>query len=214
MKNYISIIILLSMFWMVKVQAHVELIYPEGGETFFSGDTVSIKWTELVSHNTQNWELYYSSDAGEIWVTISDNIDYSLREYKWAVPFEETTTGRIKVIQNNSGTDYEDECPNFTIDNITGIWQNGSVDILFNSFNIFPNPFATSTTIEYQLKQPSDVIITVFNHLGKQVEMIQRHQTTGKQQVSWNAEGLPSGMYFFTLKAGAQVASGKMVLVQ
>jgi len=79
---------------------------------------------------------------------------------------------------------------------------------------IYPNPFSTSTTIEYQLDQPSDVTLTIFNHLGEQVELIRHHQQSGKQQITWNAEGLPPGMYFYTIQAGDQVATGKMVLVR
>jgi len=214
MKNYLSIILLLPLFWMVEARAHVELNYPEGGETFFSGDTVIIKWTEVVSHDTQNWELYYSPNAGETWVTISDNIDYTLREYKWAVPFEETTTGRIKVIQNNSGTDYEDECPNFTIDNITGIMQYSSVDKLFESFKIFPNPFTTSTTIEYELQHSETVRLTFYNQFGKQVDVIEERQSQGMNKVVWIPENLADGIYYFRLEAGEQTASGKVVLVQ
>ena len=80
--------------------------------------------------------------------------------------------------------------------------------------NAYPNPFCTSTTIEYHLNQPSDITLTIFNHLGKQVELIRQYQQQGKQQVIWNAVGLPAGMYFFTLKAGEQVAIGKIVLVR
>ena len=80
--------------------------------------------------------------------------------------------------------------------------------------SVYPNPFTTSTTIEYQLIQPSEVTLTIFNHLGEQVELIRQHQSSGKQQVFWNAEGQAPGMYFFILKAGEKVATGKMVLVK
>ena len=78
----------------------------------------------------------------------------------------------------------------------------------------FPNPLITSTTIAYSLQQPSTIQITIYNHLGKQVEIIQQKQSSGKQQVVWNAERFPSGMYYFTLQAGAQLTSGKMVVLR
>jgi len=81
-------------------------------------------------------------------------------------------------------------------------------------FSVFPNPFTTSTTFEYTLLQPSSVQITIFNHFGEQVAEIQREQSSGKQQVTWNAEQLPSGVYFYRLHAGEQFASGKMLLVK
>ena len=77
----------------------------------------------------------------------------------------------------------------------------------------YPNPVTTSTTIEYQLVQPSEVTLAIFNHLGEQVELIRQYQQQGKQQVVWNAVGLPAGMYFFTLKAGEQVVTGKLLKI-
>jgi len=80
--------------------------------------------------------------------------------------------------------------------------------------NIYPNPFTTSTTIEYHLNQPSEIIIHIYNHLGELVDLIQQKQSQGKQQVVWNAEGLPAGIYYFRLQAGEKVATGKIVLMK
>lgn len=77
----------------------------------------------------------------------------------------------------------------------------------------FPNPFSTSTTISYTLHNPASVQISIFNHLGKQVDFIQQNQLAGKQQISWDASGQPSGVYYFRFQASEQVTSGKMVLV-
>lgn len=77
-----------------------------------------------------------------------------------------------------------------------------------------PNPFANSTTIEYKLDHPSAVTITIFNHLGEQVEEIRQHPSSGRQQIIWDAKGLPVGIYYFRLQAGEQVATGKLVLMR
>lgn len=79
---------------------------------------------------------------------------------------------------------------------------------------VYPNPFTTSTTIEYELKKPELVTISIFNHLGEQVEVIQEQQSAGKQQVIWHAESLPAGMYYFRLQSGEQIANGKLMLVR
>ncbi len=79
---------------------------------------------------------------------------------------------------------------------------------------ITPNPFNNSTTISYNLPQQATVQISIFNHLGKQVDFIQQNQSSGKQQITWDASGLPSGVYYFRMQAGEQVASGKLLLVK
>ena len=104
----------------------------------------------------------------------------------------------------NSQEEIEEACETVSVNEL----------VFLNKTKAHPNPFTTSTTIEFQLDQPSEVILTIFNHLGEQIELIRQNQQQGKQQITWNAEGLPPGMYFFTLQAGDHVASGKMVLVR
>ena len=51
--------------------------------------------------------------------------------------------------------------------------------------------------------------------LGQQIEtLVNNHQQQGKHQVTWNTEGLPTGIYFYRLQAGEQQATGKMVVLR
>ncbi len=75
----------------------------------------------------------------------------------------------------------------------------------------FPNPFTTSTTIAYELQQPSTIQITIYNHLGKQVEVMEKNQSAGKQQLVWNGEGMPVGVYFCVLKTESGIQTLKMI---
>jgi hypothetical protein len=75
----------------------------------------------------------------------------------------------------------------------------------------YPNPFATSTIIEYELGQPGSLTITFYNQLSKQVDMIEQWQAAGKQKVIWAPDNLPSGIYYLKIQAGDQVATGKVV---
>ncbi len=80
--------------------------------------------------------------------------------------------------------------------------------------SIHPNPFFSATTISYTLHQSSTVQISIFNHLGKQVESIQQNQSSGAQQITWDASGLPSGVYYFRMQASEQMATGKLLLIK
>jgi len=77
-----------------------------------------------------------------------------------------------------------------------------------------PNPFSTSTTLSYELKQPQKVSLSIYNHLGQIVYQIQENQPQGKQQLVWNAEVYPDGIYYYKLQVGEKVANGKMVKVR
>lgn len=78
----------------------------------------------------------------------------------------------------------------------------------------YPNPFSTSTTIEYELTQPQTVIITFYNQCGKQVDVIEAKQQKGLNEIVWTPENLAEGIYYFRLEAGERVTSGKVVLVR
>ncbi len=76
----------------------------------------------------------------------------------------------------------------------------------------YPNPFSSSTTIVYELAKPENVKITIFNHLGQQIERLdQKNYQSGSQQYIWDASGLPSGIYFVQVRAGQEMATRKIV---
>lgn len=83
------------------------------------------------------------------------------------------------------------------------------------SFHVYPNPISDNSIIEYELKESGMVTLTIFNHLGQKVEiLINEPQDYGEQKVTWKAEGLPSGIYFYRLTASSQSITGKIVVVK
>jgi hypothetical protein len=65
----------------------------------------------------------------------------------------------------------------------------------------FPNPFNPSTMIRYALPARTLVRLTVFNMLGQQVALLQNgEQEAGRHDVRFDAQGLPSGLYFYRLQ--------------
>ena len=78
---------------------------------------------------------------------------------------------------------------------------------------IYPNPFTTSTTLSYKLKQPEEITLTIYDYLGKQVYQTQENHSQGKQQLIWNAEKYADGIYYYSLQVGDEVTNGKLVKV-
>jgi len=79
----------------------------------------------------------------------------------------------------------------------------------------YPNPFNPTTTIQYELPQRSDVQITVYDLLGKEVtNLLSETQDAGYQSVKWNATNVSSGMYFYQIRAGELVQTRKMLLLK
>lgn len=80
--------------------------------------------------------------------------------------------------------------------------------------NIYPNPMSASTTIEYYLDQSSKVDLHIYNQLGEQVEVIKQLYSSGKQQIVWDAQDLPSGMYYVCIRAEDYITSTKVLLLR
>ena len=67
----------------------------------------------------------------------------------------------------------------------------------------YPNPFNPTTTIEFTLGQPSMVTLKIYNILGQQVATLLNRESMddGDQEIEFNAGNLPSGVYFYQLRA-------------
>ena len=109
------IIVGLLIGYACSLQAHVALDYPQGGETFIAGDTITVEWHKVIPHNVLNWDLFFSYDGGTTWDTIQIDIPPDDSTYQWEVPTISTTQGRVLVIMDNEGTDYQHSSMEFSI---------------------------------------------------------------------------------------------------
>ena len=74
----------------------------------------------------------------------------------------------------------------------------------------FPNPFNPLTVIRYQLPVRAHVSVKIYNVLGEQVKtLIDEIKDPGFMSVEWNAENMPSGVYYYRLVASPQIEAGQ-----
>lgn len=79
----------------------------------------------------------------------------------------------------------------------------------------YPNPFNPITTISFTLPEKSNAKIILYDVLGKQVKTIYDGLAeAGKTAVDFRADGLPSGVYYYTLYVDGHTISRKMVLLK
>jgi hypothetical protein len=78
-----------------------------------------------------------------------------------------------------------------------------------------PNPFNPSTGIEFSLSEAGPVQLTVHDVSGNLVRtLIDGSRDAGIQRVTFDASGLPSGVYLYRLTAAGHTAISKMVLLK
>jgi hypothetical protein len=76
----------------------------------------------------------------------------------------------------------------------------------------YPNPFTTSTTIEYELTEPSTVHITIYNAMGEAILLTDEGTLpTGKHAFTWTPERLSEGLYYAVMRSGDGVSVIKLL---
>ena len=79
----------------------------------------------------------------------------------------------------------------------------------------YPNPFNPSTIISWQLPESKFVTLKIYDVLGNEVaSLINKEKSAGNFEVEFDSNGLPSGIYFYTLQAGKFTDSKKMILLK
>lgn len=86
----------------------------------------------------------------------------------------------------------------------------------------YPNPFNPVTTIRYDLPVDSRVRIELFNVLGQLVKtLLDADEPAGYKMIEWNSAGMPSGVYFYRIRASSLDRNGgsfenvkKMLLIK
>ena len=79
----------------------------------------------------------------------------------------------------------------------------------------FPNPFNPSTVVRFRISQSGHVTLTVFDLLGRRVETLADGlMSPGIHERTFEARGLPSGVYLCRFTAGLFVQTTKMLVLQ
>jgi hypothetical protein len=99
---------------------------------------------------------------------------------------------------------------------IIGITQNNyEIPEAYNLYQNYPNPFNPSTIISFEVPQLSNVKLSVYDILGREVEILVNSKlNAGTYNADWNAAGFSSGVYFYVLNTDKYKETRKMVLLK
>ncbi len=79
----------------------------------------------------------------------------------------------------------------------------------------YPNPFNPMTTLAFAIPQGAHVTLKVFDSLGRVVSMlVDKALGPGAYNVVFDAEDLPSGVYFYRIEAEEFVQTKKLILLK
>jgi hypothetical protein len=113
-------------------------------------------------------------------------------------------TGVINIAEYNWNTEFSSE-----VEQINNLQEDYSLS------QNYPNPFNPNTTINFSIPEELFVSLKIFNTLGEAVKtLVAEELNAGNYKYDWEAINLPSGIYFYQLKAGSYVDTKKMLLIK
>ena len=88
-------------------------------------------------------------------------------------------------------------------------------DLFVESAKNYPNPFTDMTVINFELKERTNVRLTVHDMSGKLLTILHSGMLSkGQHNISWDASSVASGIYLFVFEAGNFKTSHKMVVTK
>jgi hypothetical protein len=100
--------------------------------------------------------------------------------------------------------------------NLVGITQiSTEVPLNFSLSQNYPNPFNPVTNIKFDLPESGFVELTIYDINGRKItKLVQQQMNAGSYSADWDASGYASGVYIYSIEAGGQKESKKMVLIK
>jgi hypothetical protein len=171
------------------------------------GDYLQISANDTLTSLTGIDNIDAASISG---LSIRYNESLSTCEVQSVCDYLASPNGTVQIVDNAIGCNSPEQIQDSCEANAVTIDEH----FVINEIRTNPNPFTTTTTFSYTLFGPSSVTICIYNPQGKLVGKIEQEQPKGKQQMNWNSNGLPSGIYFYSLTTGSHCSTGKLFVVR
>lgn len=98
---------------------------------------------------------------------------------------------------------------------ISGVVQTIEIPNTYKLYQNYPNPFNPVTKIKYGLPKNGNVKLTVYDELGKEVDvLVDGYRQANTYEEVFDATNLPSGVYYYRLDADGFSETKKMVIIK
>jgi hypothetical protein len=85
----------------------------------------------------------------------------------------------------------------------------------FTLLQNYPNPFNPSTVIGYALPESGDVLLEVYDMLGRRIAaLVNEYKEAGRYTITFNAGTLSSGVYIYRITTGEHIAVRRMMMMK
>jgi len=196
----------------------IELLYDVDNNGNYNEDKDILLMSKPISLNFSGWkEVKIKLDEENFKIVSKFNDDFTITEEDaMGIQFEFESGKNYKESKFISGIALISEIPNKENLTTKENEQNVSSDkeSYFEAKN-YPNPFNPSTTISYTLKEGTNVKLSVYDRLGREVKtLVDENKSAGTHTIEFNGSGLPSGIYFYRIKTDSRTEVRKMIFAK
>ena len=175
---------------------------------------VMLNWTTATETNNHGFEIQrkiVSTNSQSDWSTIGfkegAGTTTEKQQYTYVDNVNEITATSLQYRLKQLDFDGTYEYSNVVETNI--------LPTKIEIFQNYPNPFNPSTVISFSTVKKEMVTVKVFNTLGQEVTtLINSELEAGYHNVTFDASGLTSGIYVYSVQAGDSKYSRKMMLIK
>ena len=174
-------------------------------------DVITLSWQTATETNNRGFEIQRKTEEKDFnAIGFIIGFGTTAEQHNYSYTDKNLDNGRyyyrLKQIDFNGNYEYSDIA---------------EVDVMASdSFLLeqnYPNPFNSATMIDYILPKGSTVSLKIFNVLGKEIRLLVNNefQKAGKHSALFNINSaLPSGVYFYQIKAGDFIQTKRMILLK
>jgi len=184
---------------------------------------VVLTWSTATETENQGFILEKKTDSLAVWNPLSSYINNDDLRGQGTVSSTTNYTYTDSLV--TSGETYFYRISG--IDNANNIGLLDSLSILVGEVGIkpmvpsdfiltaYPNPFNPRTVISMHYAVSGNAVVNIYNTQGALVEkLINGYVESGNYELTWDATGMPSGVYIVTMQAGNTVKSQKISLIK
>ena len=202
-----------------EVPPYVEVVSPNGGEYFESGEQDTIRWIAFDDLVVDSIGIYLSTDGGMTFPYVIATGEPNDSSYIWTVGSYNSTTCRIKVVAyDDSGNVSEDiSDDDFTISDISGVGEIASVRL--DGIKVLPNPSGGDVKIVFSAPS-ARCRVRIYDVMGKLVaELYPKSTADHSFEALWDGRNkhgasVPGGIYFARISSGAASKTVRLTLIK
>lgn len=194
----------------------IQLLYDIDKDSFFDENKDIMLFSKPISLDFDGWKeikIKLDQENFEINSKFEDSFEVTEEEV-YGIQLEFTAGKNYTKSKFESGIALISEIQNKEAFE-TGDFKSSNPKESYYKARNYPNPFNPVTTITYELPQSTYISITVYDRLGRQVEvLVDQTQDSGEHSVEFNASEYPSGIYFYRIKTPDRTEVRKMLLTK